>query len=110
MKKIGIGIIGFGTVGAGTARLLLERKNLLAERAGFIPELISICDCDLKRPRPVSLPSGILTGDINKVLENPRIQVVAELVGGIEPAGSFLLQALKNGKTQIRFINPRKRL
>lgn len=101
MKKIGIGLIGFGTIGAGVARLLLERKNLLAERAGFIPELVSICDCDLKRPRPVSLPADILTEDIKNVLENPQVQVVVELVGGIEPAGSFLLEALKNGKSVV---------
>lgn len=101
MKKIGIGLVGFGTVGAGVARMLLERKNLLSERAGFIPELVSVCDADVKRPRPVSLPAGILTNDIRKVLENPRVQVVVELVGGIEPAGSFLLKALKNGKSVV---------
>ncbi|MFH2068961.1 MAG: homoserine dehydrogenase [Candidatus Omnitrophota bacterium] len=101
MKKIGIGLIGFGTVGAGVARMLLERKKILSERAGFIPELVSICDCDLKRPRPVSLPAGILTRDIKKILENPRVQIVVELVGGVEPAGSFLLRALKNGKSVV---------
>ena len=101
MKKIGIGLIGFGTVGAGVARMLLERKKLLSERAGFIPELVSVCDCDLKRPRPVSLPAGILTREIKNVLENPRVQIVLELIGGIEPAGSFLLKALKNGKSVI---------
>jgi len=101
MKKIGIGLIGFGTVGAGVARTLIERKNLLSERAGFIPELVSVCDCDLKRPRPVSLPTGILTKDVKKVLENPQVQIVVELVGGIEPAGSFLLKALKNGKSVV---------
>ncbi|MFA5392945.1 MAG: homoserine dehydrogenase [Candidatus Ratteibacteria bacterium] len=101
MKKIGIGLIGFGTVGAGVARMLIERKNLLAERAGFIPELVSVCDNDLKRPRPVSLPAGILTPDIKKVLENPRVKIVVEMVGGIEPAGSFLLKALKNGKSVV---------
>jgi len=81
--------------------MLIERKNLLSERAGFIPELVSVCDIELKRPRPVSLPAGILTKDIKKVLENPRVQVVVELVGGIEPAGSFLLKALKNGKSAV---------
>jgi len=101
MKKIGIGLIGFGTVGAGVAKLLLERKNLLSERAGFIPELISVCDSDLKRSRPASLPAGILTKDIKKVLENPQVQIVVEMVGGIEPAGSFLLKALKNGKSVV---------
>ncbi|MCX5642690.1 MAG: homoserine dehydrogenase [Candidatus Omnitrophica bacterium] len=101
MKKIGIGLIGFGTIGAGVARLLLERKKLLSERAGFIPELISVCDCDLKRPRPVSLPAGILTRETKNVLENPRVQIVLELIGGIEPAGSFLLKALQNGKSVV---------
>ncbi len=101
MKKIGIGLIGFGTIGAGVARMLLERKDLLAERAGFIPELVSVCDCDLKRPRPVSLPGGILTEDAKKVIDNPDVRIAVELVGGIEPAGSFLLEALKNGKSVV---------
>ncbi len=101
MKKIGIGLIGFGTVGAGVARMLIERKNPLSKRAGFIPELVSVCDNDLKRPRPVSLPTGILTKNIKRVLENPQVQVVVEMVGGIEPAGSFLLKALKNGKSVV---------
>jgi len=101
MKKIGIGLIGFGTVGTGVARLLLERKDLLAKRAGFIPELVSVCDSDLKRPRPFSLPEGILTGEIKEVLDNPQVRIVVELVGGIEPAGSLLLKALKNGKSVV---------
>ena len=101
MKKIGIGLIGFGTVGSGVAQMLLERKDLLSERTGFIPELVSVCDCNLKRTRPVSLPTGILTKNIKKVLENPQVQIVVEMVGGIEPAGSFLLKALKNGKSVV---------
>jgi homoserine dehydrogenase len=101
MKKIGIGLVGFGTIGAGVARILLERKKLLSERAGFIPELVSVCDCDLKRRRPVSLPAGILTKEIKTVLENPQVQIVVEMVGGIEPAGSFLLKAFKNGKSVV---------
>lgn len=101
MEKVGIGVIGFGTVGTGVVKVLLKRKNLLAQRSGFLPELLTVCDIDLKKRRSVSVPPKILTNDVRKVLDNPDIKIVVELVGGIEPAGSLILEALKKGKSVV---------
>ncbi|MFH0796739.1 MAG: homoserine dehydrogenase [Candidatus Omnitrophota bacterium] len=101
MEKVGVGVIGFGTVGTGVVKVLLQRKNLLAQRSGFLPELLAVCDIDLKRRRLIPVPSKILTTDVAAVLNNPEIKIVVELVGGIEPAGSLILEALKRGKSVI---------
>ncbi|HNQ34727.1 MAG TPA: homoserine dehydrogenase, partial [bacterium] len=100
-KKLGVGIIGFGTVGSGVARILLERGDRLAEKTGLRVELRAVCDSDLRRKRPVSLPPGLLSSEIETVLENPAVDVVAELVGGLEPAGSLIVRAFRNGKSVV---------
>ena len=101
MKKVGVGVIGFGTVGTGVVKVLLKRKNLLAQRSGFLPELLTVVDIDLKKRRSVSVPPKILDNDVRKVLDNPEIKIVVELVGGIEPASSLILEALKKGKSVV---------
>ena len=98
LTTINVGLIGFGTVGTGVARALLEKGRLLAERVGARLVLRRVCDKDLRRPRGVRLPSGLVTSDVSKVLRDPEIHIVVELIGGLEPAKSFILEALKRGK------------
>ncbi len=97
-EKVSVGIIGFGTVGTGTARILLENGNILRERTGFDIVLKRIADKDTRRDRGLRLPGGILTGDAGEVLNDPDISIVVELVGGIHPAKDFILEAIRNGK------------
>jgi homoserine dehydrogenase len=97
-KEIDVGIIGFGTVGSGTVRILLENHTELKKRTGLDIKVRRIADLDIIRDRGISLPSGILTADANAILNDPEIDIVIELMGGIHPAKDFILQAIKNGK------------
>jgi len=97
-EKISVGIIGFGTVGSGTARILLENKDVLKERLGFEVKLKRIADLDIERDRGIKIPEGVLTTDADAVLNDPDIDIVIELIGGIRPAKDFILKAIKNGK------------
>ncbi|MBI5410057.1 MAG: homoserine dehydrogenase [Nitrospirae bacterium] len=100
MKKqsINVGIIGFGTVGSGTAKILLRKSRELESRLGFPIVLKNIADLDTKRDRGIKLPAGVLINDALKILNDPDIDIVAELMGGLHPAREFILQAIKNGK------------
>lgn len=93
-----VGIIGFGTVGSGTARILLENNEVLSQRLGFPITLKRVADKDTARDRGVALPPGMLVPDADSVLDDPEIDIVVELVGGIRPAKDFLLKAIKNKK------------
>jgi len=95
---INVGIIGFGTVGAGTVRILLENKDVLKDRLGFEVNLKKVADLDITRDRGIKIPEGILTTDANAVLNDPDINIVVELIGGIRPAKDFILKAISNGK------------
>ncbi len=98
MDKINVGLIGFGTVGEGVVRALLTREKFLKEKIGAGLVLKAVCDKDIRRPREIKVKSGILTTDINKILNDPDIRIVVELIGGIHPAKEFILEAFKRGK------------
>jgi homoserine dehydrogenase len=98
MQSINIGLIGFGTVGAGVAALLTEGGDFLARRLGAHLHLKRVADIDLARPRPVQLPPGILTSRAEDVLDDPDIHIVAELIGGLSPAREYILTALSRGR------------
>lgn len=100
MKKesISVGIIGLGTVGTGTVRILLNNNDIIQERTGLDIRLKRIADLDIKRDRGISIPEGILTTDANDILEDRDIDIVVELIGGIHPAKEFILRAINNGK------------
>ncbi len=89
-----IAVIGFGNIGSGVVEALYKK-----EFAGL--ELVKVVDIDLKRPRPVTLPAEYLSNDWQVVVNDPGIDIIVELIGGIEPAGTVQLQALKNGKDVV---------
>ncbi len=100
MKKDGInvGIIGFGIVGSGTAKVLLANKDILNERLGFKLNLKRIADLDITTDRGIKIPEGVLTTDVNQLFNDPEIDIVVELIGGIKPAKDFIMKAIQNGK------------
>lgn len=98
MKTINVGLIGLGTIGTGVARVLRENSGLITQRLGAGVKLKKIADLDITTNRGISFPEGILTTDVNEVLDNPDIDMVIELVGGYEPARTFIARALKAGK------------
>ncbi|HEU5360784.1 MAG TPA: homoserine dehydrogenase [Candidatus Deferrimicrobiaceae bacterium] len=100
-KEIGVGIIGFGTVGTGTVKLLLDNAELLRRRIGIPIRLVQVADIDLERERDVSLPGEILTNDGFQVVRNQAVHIVVELVGGKGAAREFLLEAIRQGKSVV---------
>jgi len=98
MKEIKVGLIGFGTVGAGVVRILQKNSKLIEKRMGAKIILKRIADIDLKTDRGVKLKSGVLTRRAEDVIEDPEINIVMELIGGIEPAKTFILKAIWNKK------------
>lgn len=90
-----------GTVGSGVAKLLLDHGDRTARNAGRTLWLEKVVVNDLKKPRDVELPKGLLTTDLNEILKNPEISVVAHLVGGLEPARTIMLKLLESGKDVV---------
>jgi homoserine dehydrogenase len=82
MDKIVVGVIGFGTVGAGVVKILTNNREMLEKRAGVPVILKRIADLDTSSDRGVSLASGVLTANVNEVLEDPEITIVVEAIGG----------------------------
>ena len=101
MEKTKVAIVGFGTVGTGVARLLLDHGDRTARHAGRTLWLEAVVDVDVQRPRDVDLPAGLLTDDLTKITGNPEIQVVAHVVGGVEPARTIMLRLLESGKDVV---------
>jgi homoserine dehydrogenase len=91
-----IGLLGYGTVGTGTAEIILDpegRNSLLQEI-----EIAKVGVRSLDQPRTPVLPSGVLTTDLAAIVSDPEIEIVVELLGGLEPARSLILQAIEQGK------------
>lgn len=99
VKEYKVGIIGFGTVGAGVAENLLNNGDVIAKRTGVRPVLAGIADLDITTDRGVKIPDGILTTDAAKVINESDI--VVELVGGTTIAKKFILTALNAGKSVV---------
>ncbi|MEW6107583.1 MAG: homoserine dehydrogenase [Nitrospirota bacterium] len=95
---INVGIIGFGTVGAGTVRILLKNRRLLKERTGISINLKRIADLDIKRDRGIKLPEGMLTAEAYELITDPDIHIIVELIGGITTAKDIILAAMENKK------------
>lgn len=98
MDKINVGIIGFGTVGSGTVQLLLENRELIANRVGSEIVVKKIADLDLETDRGLKVGEGVLTRDAMEIIHDPEIRIVAELIGGKTKAKEFILAALRKGK------------
>lgn len=99
MKPITIGLLGLGTIGAGIVKVLNTHRNELEEKVGAPIRLSAVVDKDLTTPRDgLDLRSLPLTNDVEKVLTDPDIDIIIELIGGLEPARTFTLKALANGK------------
>ena len=94
MKKLTVGILGPGTVGGGAYDILTRNHDLIQKRTGISIEVVKLLT---RRPRP-EFPAELLTDDPDDILTSPDVDVVVETMGGIQPATSFMLQAMKYGK------------
>lgn len=96
-EAIGIGLLGVGTVGSGVVKLLQANVSQIAQRAGGRVVIKRILERDADKLRSMGL-SGLGAGSFQDILDDPEIQIVIELLGGIEPARTYLVEALHRGK------------
>jgi len=100
-SRICVGMVGFGTVGTGVAKILMQNSALIRRRVGVPVELVRVADLDIITDRGVRLPQGVLTSDVRAVLEDPSIDIVLELIGGYDDAKHVILDAMARGKQVV---------
>jgi homoserine dehydrogenase len=100
-RVIGIGLAGFGTVGAGVYKNLLRNGPLIEQRTGVRFEVLKIAVRDLSKLRDVDAPADLFTDSADDLLEDPSIEVVVELMGGIEIPKRFVQKAIDAGKIVV---------
>lgn len=98
MSAIKLGLLGFGTIGTGVVRVLQKNSELIMKRLCNGVELRKIVDLDITSDRGVQVDAELLSTDVEDIISNPEIDIVIELIGGYEPAKSFILKAIANGK------------
>jgi len=99
MKKIGIGLLGLGTVGQGVVNIIStpnDRHPLVGEL-----ELVGVAVRNLQKKRAINIPHSLLTTNPTEIVSNQNIQIVVEVMGGIEPARSLIIQAIRAGKSVV---------
>ena len=98
MKSVKVGLIGFGTIGVGMIRILQQNGTCISDRLGASVEILKIADLDITTDRGIKVDKKLLTTNADEVLTDPNIDIVVELIGGYEPARSFILKAIDQGK------------
>ena len=97
-QQVNIGILGLGVVGGGAVRVLTENADAIARKVGLPLVIHKIAVRDRHKPREVVVDPGLLTERPEEVIDDPDIDIVCELIGGVEPAHSLVLRAIRNGK------------
>jgi len=101
MNKINVGLLGCGTIGTGVAKILIENKDLLLSRVGAVLNLKYVADIDLETERGISFDDGVFISDAYKVVDDPDIDIVVEMIGGEGIAKDLILRAFDNGKPVV---------
>lgn len=100
-KAVKVGILGLGTVGTGVYKVLVNNAENIARKVGTKIEVKKILERDLTRERGITIPVELFTQDVNDILNDEEINIVVEVMGGIDTALEFILAALKKGKNVI---------
>jgi homoserine dehydrogenase len=101
MKRINLGLIGWGTIGVGVTKIIEQASESLAKHLGAELYLKKVADLDITTPRDSRISKDCLTQNAEDILNDSDIHIVIELIGGIEPALSFILQAINRGKQVV---------
>lgn len=101
MDTLRIGLVGLGTVGSGVAQILREHAERTTARAGRPLQITRVAVRDLNKPREVAFPAAVITADPLDVARDPQVDVVLELMGGLEPARTIVATALQHGKDVV---------
>lgn len=99
--QINVGILGLGVVGSGTVRLLTENADAIARKVGAPVRVTRIAVRDLDKPRAVPVEPDLLTDRAEDVINDPDIDILCELIGGVQPARDYVLRALNMGKNIV---------
>lgn len=99
--EVKVGIIGFGNVGQGTVKALLRHRRIIKMKTGVDVKIKTIADIRIDRLNTGWVKGVYLTRDANSVMDDPEIDIIAELIGGIHPAKEFIIKALRNGKRVV---------
>src|ERR1700682_6193188 len=100
-STVRVGLLGCGNVGGALVQLLVEGADTIESRTGLRLQLAAVAVRSMARERPVAVPAGVLTHDAEAVVSDPSVDVIVEVIGGIEPARGLILEALKAGKPVI---------
>ena len=100
-NKIKVGMLGIGNVGRGTYQALEMNHDKIAETTGLDIEIVKILNRRPQIDRGIDIPKDKYTADVDEILCDPEIDIVVELIGGIEPATEYMARALSNGKSVI---------
>ena len=101
MKKVGVAILGFGTVGQGAYKILLERKETIAKEYGVDISVKAVLVRNKEKAIAAGADESALVTDIKDILDNENISIVAECIGGVDPAKGYILSSLKSGKSIV---------
>jgi homoserine dehydrogenase len=101
MREIKLGLLGFGTVGTGVAKLLIENRAILCQRLGAILTLKRVADIDTESDRGIQFEDGVLISDADKVIDDPDIDIIIEMIGGEGIAKELIIKSIENGKHVI---------
>ena len=101
MKKVGVALLGVGTVGGGTYNILKQKKDYFKQTQNLDVEVMHVLERNLDRTRELGISDDIVSCDIDNVINNKDISIVCEFFGGIEPARTFLIKALEAGKSIV---------
>jgi homoserine dehydrogenase len=97
-RPVGIGVLGFGTIGTGVVKVLQRNADVIEQRLGFPLRLVRVADLDLETDRGVDLSGVRFDADGDGLLADPEVEIVVELIGGYDVARRMILQAVENGK------------
>ena len=101
MKKVGVAILGLGVVGGGTYNILTDNREYFKKTQGIDFTVESVLEKNKERAISLGVPEDNIASSIEEVVCNPNVDIVVEVIGGIEPAKTFVLKALKSGKTVV---------
>lgn len=101
MKHVGVALLGLGVVGGGTYEILMNKREMIKRNDGVDLEVKAVLDRNVARIEELGVDKNIVAKDIDEIVNNPDIQIVAEFFGGVEPARTFLIKALRAGKSIV---------
>ena len=101
VKHVGVALLGLGVVGGGTYEILRDKREMILKNDDVDVEIKAVLDRNEARIAELGIDKSIVARDIDEIVNNPDIQIVAEFFGGVEPARSFLLKALYAGKSIV---------